>query len=186
MRKAISFLVLLGIVHSCIPIRIAPRIEDYKLVKGKKFKRSLPERHMFIFTDSKEADEFYNYINTKFQLHHTSVYDDIPFKIHEDQFFFSFYEVAISDKSLNIATPFLATVGNKLLEVDDEPSTIFNPDTSVLRTSNYYIAIEVYSDDENDCLAKDSVSKESVLNYLSALKEQYLATHNYNEVLFKN
>tara|TARA_R110002012_G_scaffold263456_2_gene446564 strand:- start:234274 stop:234834 length:561 start_codon:yes stop_codon:yes gene_type:complete len=186
MRKAISFLVLFGMVHSCIPLRIAPKIDDFKLVKGKKFKRGLPKRTMFVFTDTKDAEEFYNYINTKFQLDDDRVYDDVPFNIHEDQFFFSFYEVAISDKSLNVATPFLAALGNKLLEVGDEPSTIFNPDASVILTSNYYIAIEVYSDDEYDCLAKDSVSKEVVLNYLSALKNQYLATHNYNEVLFKN
>lgn len=141
---------------------------------------------MFIFTDTKEADEFYSFINTKFQLHHNGVYDDVPFKILENQFFFSFYEVAISDKSINVVTPFLAAVGNKLLEVGDKPASIFNADSRVFRTSHYYIAIEVYSDDENDCLAKDSVSKEAVLNYLSALKKQYLATHNYNGVLFTN
>lgn len=184
-KVTIAFIVVL-IFQSCIPLRIAPTIQDYKVTKGKKFKRSLPKRQMFVFTDTKDAEQFYTYINTKFQLKHVDVYDNVPFKIEADQFFFSFYEVEINDKSIDIATPVLATVGNKLLQIGDEPSEFFVPETNVRRTGNYYIAMEVYSDDGNDCLSKDSVSREAVLNYLRDLKKEYLATHNYNEVLFKN
>ena len=89
MKKQLLVVILAIVVHSCIPLRIAPNIEDYKITKGKKFKRSLPKRQMFIFEDSKEAQEFYNYVNTKFQLDHVDVYDNVPFTILDKQYFFS-------------------------------------------------------------------------------------------------
>ena len=54
------------------------------------------------------------------------------------------------------------------------------------RVGNWYIAMEVFSDTEEDCLAEDSISREKVLSYLRKLKNEYLATDNYNEVVFKN
>ncbi len=186
MKKQLLVVILAIVVQSCIPLRIAPNIEDYKITKGKKFKRSLPKRQMFIFEDSKEAQEFYNYVNTKFQLDHIDVYDNVPFTILDKQYFFSFYEVEIVDKGINIAGPILAAVGNKMLQIGDEPSEIFNTDSKTYRNGNYYIAVEVYSDAEKDCLAENSLSRNMVLEYLRQLKKKYLATHNYNEILFKD
>ena len=185
-EKQLLVVILAIVVQLCIPLRIAPNIEDYKITKGKKFKRSLPKRQMFIFEDIKEAQEFYNYVNTKFQLDYVDVYDNVPFIILDKQYFLSFYEVEIVDKGVNIAGPILATVGNKLLQVGDEPSEIFNTDSKTYRNGNYYIALEVYSDAEKDCLAENSLSHDMVLEYLRQLKKEYLATHNYNEILFKD
>lgn len=55
MKKQLLVVILVIVVQSCIPLPIAPNIEDYKITKGKKFKRSLPKRQMFIFEDIKEA-----------------------------------------------------------------------------------------------------------------------------------
>jgi len=71
--------------QSCIPIRIAPNIKDYQLTQWKKFKRSLPKRHMFIFEDPKAANQFYKYINTKFELQDINVFEDVPFTIAGEQ-----------------------------------------------------------------------------------------------------
>jgi len=46
--------------------------------------------------------------------------------------------------------------------------------------------MEVFSDTEKDCLREGSVSRDIVLSYLRDLKNEYLATDNYNEVVFKN
>jgi hypothetical protein len=88
MKRIIIVLSLLLMIQSCIPLRIAPNIEDYKLTQGKKFKKSLPKRHMFIFEDPKTTNQFYKYVNTKFQLQDINVFDDVPFSIAGAQYFF--------------------------------------------------------------------------------------------------
>lgn len=185
MQKITFLIVSIFLFQSCIPLRIAPKIEDYKITKGKKFKRSLPKREMFVFEDEKEANEFYNYIDTKYQLNNENVFDDVPFQIDNEQYFFSFYEVDIPNKSLNlfplVADVFLNTaLGNEDMELyfseNAEP---------VSRKGNWYIAIEVYSDSEKDCLQINSLSREPVLKYLRTLKKEYFSTYNYNETLFR-
>ncbi|MBU2948280.1 hypothetical protein [Zobellia uliginosa] len=170
--------------QSCIPLRVAPSIKDYKISKGKKFKRTLSKRTMFIFEDHKEASHFYNYINTKFQLNDENVYDDIPFLIDGENYFFAFYEIDIPTKVLNLGPTLFSATLNAALSLEDDEGYVGGDD--VIRTDNWYLAIEVYSDKEKDCLHEDSFSREPVLNYLRTLKKEYLTTHNYNETVFKN
>ncbi len=167
-------------MQSCIPIRIAPNIDDYKVTKGKKFKRSLPKREMFVFEDPKDINHFYNYIDTKFQLNNQNVYDDIPFTINDSQYFFSFYEVEIPTKIVNLGG---VIVDAMLDNAGVDP--VFEESYGI-RKGYWYIAIEVYSDLEKDCLQVDALSRDVVLKYLRTLKQEYLITHNYNETVFKN
>tara|TARA_R110000868_G_scaffold180489_4_gene421116 strand:+ start:290 stop:910 length:621 start_codon:yes stop_codon:yes gene_type:complete len=186
MKKVILLVSCFCIFQSCIPLRIAPVINDYKVVKGKKFKRTLPKRQMFIFKDTKDAEQFYYYVNTKFELNHIDVYDNVPFLINGETYFFSFYEVEIPDKGIDMITPIIGVIGNSLLTFGDERADVFNEEAKMYRQGNYFIAMEVFSDLEKDCLADNSFSKEIVLKYLRELKQEYIATHNYNEVLFKD
>ena len=167
-------------LSSCIPLRIAPNIKDYKLTQGKRFKRSLPEREMFVFEDPKEALSFYNFVNTKFQLNNENVYDDVPFIIDGQQYFFSFYEVEIPTKTLNLFPILLDGLLDRA-EMDPLLEEVY-----ASRNGHWYIAIEAYSDLEKDCLQIKSLSRETVLKYLRSLKKEYLSTNNYNEVVFKN
>jgi len=179
--KPLFLVVLLAIFfQSCIPLRIAPTIKDYKVTSGKRFKKSLSKRQMFLFEDPKDSNEFYDFVNTKFQLNDTLVYDDVPFKIKQNQYFFAFYEVEIPDKSINL----LPLLMDGILHNSDMDTMFEEVYTS--RKGNWYIAIEVYSDNEKDCLVETSLSKEEVLKYLRTLKNQYLSTHNYNETVFKD
>jgi hypothetical protein len=180
MKRIILILGLSITIQSCIPLRIAPNIKDYKITKGKKFKRSLPQRQMFLFEDPKKVNEFYNYVNTKFKLDHSNVYDDIPFSIKEKQYFFSFYEVDIPNKTLNLVPLAIDAI---LLNVDQATMMDALYET---RKGNWYIAIEVYSNSENDCLEPTSPSLIAVSEYLKLLKNEYLASSNYNEVLLKD
>lgn len=185
MQKATLIIASFFLFQSCIPLRIAPQIDNYKITQGKKFKRTLPKREMFVFEDKKEANEFYNYVNTKYQLNNENVFDDVPFQIDKEQYFFSFYEVDIPNKSLNlfplVADVFLnAALGNQHID-----PIISNSVEPVFRKGNWYIAIEVYSDSEKDCLQINSLSREAVLKYLRTLKNEYLSTRNYNEALFR-
>ena len=180
MKQTLLLVFVLFTLQSCIPLRIAPKIEDYKITKGKKFKRSLSKRQMFIFEDAKEAGQFYNFVNIKFQLDDTNVYDDVPFEIGGQQYFFAWYEIEIPDKSINLIPVFV----DLTLAVADM-DTVFE-DSYENRKGNWYLAIEVYNDLETDCLVETSLSREAVLKYLRALKKEYLATHNYNETVFKD
>jgi len=184
-----KFLLLLSVVfifQSCIPLRIAPQIEDYKVTRGKKFKRSLSKRQMFIFENPKDENHFYEYVNTKFQLEHINVYDDIPFMIENEQYFFAWYEIEIADKSLNLAPALIDVALNGVLGNDEFEPYLLESTNSFHRKGNWYVAMEVYSNTEKDCLATEVLSREVVLKYLRALKKEYLSTHNYNEVVFKN
>ena len=181
MKRILLQLFCLTFLISCIPIRIAPNFREYKLTKGKRFKRGLPKKTMFIFEDPKDADEFYNYINTKFELNNYLVDVEVPFEVNGNSFFFSFYEVEIPTKTINLIPLVLDGVLSQTTEMDP----VFD-EIHTSRIGNWYIAIEVFSHTEEDCLHESSVSREVVLPYLRELKKEYLATHNYNEVVFKN
>lgn len=182
MKRFLLVVCILFVAQSCIPLRIAPNIEDYKVATGKKFKRSLSKRNMFIFEDPKDPNHFYDYVNIKYQLEDENVYDDVPFKINGQQYFFSFYEVDIPDKTINFFNFFLSNALSAALNSEDDNDAV----PEEIRKDNYYLAIEVYNDIEKDCLDDNSLSREVVLKYLRTLKEEYLSTHNYNEVVFKN
>ena len=177
---SVLLLVMLAIVQSCIPIRIAPKIEEYKVTRGKKFKRSLPKREMFVFEDPKDVDHFYNFVNTKFQLNDENVYDDVPFLLNDDQYFFSFYEVEIPTKIINLGV----IAADAMLDQAGVSPVFENVHSS--REGHWYIAVEVYNNHEKDCLRPDALSRELVLKYLRTLRQEYLITHNYNETVFKN
>ncbi|SNY95003.1 hypothetical protein [Flagellimonas pacifica] len=181
MKRNLLLLVSAIFIYSCIPLRIAPNIKDYKVSKGKRFKRGLPRKSMFIFEDPKDANEFYHYVNTKFQLEDYYVDVDVPFEVKGDKFYFSFYEVEIPTKTINL----IPLMIDGILDQAAEMGPILE-DTYELRVGNWYIAIEVFSDSEKDCLHEDSIFRPKLLTYLSQLKKEYLNTVNYNEVVFKN
>lgn len=186
MKPLLFITVTVMLFQSCIPLRIATNIEDFNVVQGNKFKRTLPKREMFVFQNSKKANQFYNYVDVKFRLNNENVYDDVPFEIQNNSYFFSFYEVDIPDKSLNIF-PFASDILLNVALGNEEMEPVLSQGAQgVHRKGNWYIAIEVYSDTEEDCLQINSFSREPVLKYLRALKREYLSTHNYNEIVFKN
>ncbi|MDF0714804.1 hypothetical protein PY092_01470 [Muricauda sp. 334s03] len=181
MKRILPVIFILVFSSSCIPLRIAPNIKDYKLTQGKRFKKGLPKKNVFVFEDPKDANEFYNYINTKFQLDDYYVDVQVPFLVQGKTFYFSFYEVEIPTKTINLIPLALDVALNKAADMDP----VFD-DVHTSRTGNWYIAMEVFSGSEEDCISENSISRELVLSYLRELKNEYLATDNYNEVVFKN
>lgn len=186
MKRAFTSILILSLMGSCIPLRVAPSIQDYKVTEGKRFKRSLPEKTVFVFEDPKEANHFYDYVNTKFALEGYYVDVEVPFFVNERVFYFSFYEVEIKDKTLNLAPIIFDTALNVALGNEDFETYSATDENSISRKGNYYIAMEVFSSSEDDCLKKGYVHRTAVLEYLRSLKKEYLSTHNYNEVVFKN
>ncbi|WP_136468152.1 hypothetical protein [Flagellimonas onchidii] len=181
MNRRLLLGVSLVFLTSCIPLRIAPIIKDYKITKGKRFKRGLPKKSMFIFEDPKDENEFYNYINTKFQLEDYYVDVEVPFMVNGQKFYFSFYEVEIPTKTINLIPLMIDGILSQTTEMDPMLEEVHTS-----RIGNWYVAIEIFSDNQKDCLQEDSIFRPQLLAYLTQLKNEYLNTVNYNEVVFKN
>lgn len=165
--------------YSCIPLRIAPNIKKDKVMLGKKFKRHLPKRYAFIFEDHKKADEFYYYVDIKYQLHGQDVEYNVPFEINGKVCYFSFHEVEIPDKTLNL----IPIIADELLERKGHDRIL--EDSEFTRQGNWYIAVTVADNEINDCLNPEHPARKKVLVYLRNLHEEYLNTSNYVDILFK-
>lgn len=144
------------LAESCIPVKLAPRIESYKILKGRQFEKGLPERNIFVFEDKQDVSAFYCFVDKKFELENKQVMDDVPFTVNSHQYFFSFYEVDKSSTTIQLM-PFILSKITKS-DAKEKPEMI--------QSDYYYIGIEVYSDIENDCLDINALSRTPVLNYL--------------------
>ena len=146
---------------------------------AKKFKRKLPKRHAFIFEDPKNANEFYNYVNTKYQLNHQDVEYNVPFNIEEQEYFFSFHETEIPNKTLNLV-PILADFILQSKDLDPMFEDVY-----ASRKGNWYLVLTVSDNEFADCLKPSYVSRQEILKYLRDLKTEYLNTSNYLDALLR-
>ncbi|WP_299117017.1 hypothetical protein [uncultured Winogradskyella sp.] len=179
MKRILIILVSLTTI-SCIPYKIAPKFknEDYKVIKAKKFQRKLPRETSFIFKDPKNADEFYNYINKKFNLNHHNVGLNTPFLLNDKTFYLSYTEIERTDESLIL--PFAIT---DLKRSSNGNDSIFE-DNYTTRKGYWYIILTVYDEDLKNCLLDKHPMRSDAIRYLKSLKQEYLTTHNYEELLF--
>lgn len=176
--KTVSLFLLIFLVYSCIPLRIAPNIKDDEVMLAKKFKRQLPKNYALIFEDSKEADEFYNYITIKFELQDIGIDGGIPLKINNEDFNLSFYEVEIPTKTLNLIP---LAIDAKRESNGNDP--LFE-EAHVSRVGNWYLVLTVFDKDGNDCLKPEYKDRNEVVSYLKGLKMEYLGSSNYYDALF--
>lgn len=179
MKKLIVFL-LAFIITSCIPVKIAPKFknQDYKIVQARKFQKKMPRETAFIFKDSKGADEFYNYINKKYRLNNVDVGINVPFEIEGETLYLSYYEANREDQTFNL--PLVVT--DEVLERKAGLKVFEDNYTS--RTGHWYIVLTIFDKNINNCLRDKHHLKEKTTQYLKALKEEYLTTQNYEELLF--
>ena len=178
-QRTILLLTLTITITSCIPTKIAPRIKDDKVMLAKKFKRKLPRDYAFIFKDQKDANEFYNYINTKFQLNDINVEYNVPIIIDEKNYYLSFLETEKETKTVNL----VPIVVDAKLEQDGNPPIL--KDAHITRIGTWYILITVIDSNLKDCLSPKYQERDIIINYLKNLRLEYLNTHNYQELLFK-
>ena len=167
------------IFSSCVPYKIAPKIEDYKITNAKSFKKGLPEQTAFIFSDPKKAYEFYDYIDARFGFKNQQLGKYLPAKINDKAYYFTFYEVERKTKTLNIA-PIVADVAthNKMYQTNLQ-------DYYTSRKGKWYIAITISDDKNADCLLNSIKEKENIIQFLKKMKNDYLNTTNYTETKMK-
>ena len=180
MKRLLTFLISFFLLSSCIPLRIAPNIKEDKIKIAKRFQRHLPKQYSLVFKDPKEADEFYYFINTKYQLNHELVEDNVPFIIEDKNFLFSFYEVEKTTKTLNLLVIFIDLAIN-----NDEGDELLFQDSYTSRKGQWYIALTALDADMNDALDPNYKLREDIIKYLRDLRIEYLNTNNYLEAMLK-
>lgn len=170
---------ILFLFTCCIPVRIAPKIKEEKVKIAKRFKRHLPKTYSYIFKDPKDADEFYNYINTIYQLNHKDVEFNVPVLINKNEYFISFYEVEIPTETINLV-PVL--IDAKLESVG---SSGILQDVYVTRKGTWYIVLTVSDSKMNDSLHPKYTNRQEVLTFLKKLRLEYLNTTDYLNIFLR-
>jgi len=159
--KKIFLLLIPILVNSCIPVKIAPKIEGHKVVKAKKFKRQLPNKYAFIFEDPKDVDF------------------DVPINIDNKAYFLSFYETERESKMVNL----LPIVVDAKRESNGNDPLLEDIHTS--RKGKWYIAITIMDNDGQNALHPDYNNRNMIINHLESLRTEYMSTANYYDALFK-
>ena len=180
MKCLASILVFLIFYSSCIPLKNAPEIKEDKIMVAKKFKRKLPENYAFIFEDPKEADEFYHFINQKYELNQYNVERNVPFIINEEKYFLSFYETVIPTTTLDFV-PFLIEA---TFEMTVEGQDSYNGEVEITRIDSWYLVLTVWDSKLDDCLEPNHKFRAEVIHYLRELKREYLNS-NYKVGVIK-
>ena len=172
------FLLLLLNVSACIPYKIAPNYSEGEVVKGKKFIKTFKNRYVFAFNDPKEANAFYTYINYKFQTSYDDDLGNVPIQIEDELAYLTFYELEKTTETYNL---FPMMVDGMLSEkgVDPVLESQYNS-----RSGNWYIVMTLTDALGTDCLRPSHSLHESSVAYLQTLREEYLRTSQYNELLF--
>jgi len=165
---------------SCIPLSIAPNIDGGKVYPPRKFKKHLPQNYVYVFEDPKDANEFFEYMNAKFQV----VYDDdlgnIPIKIENNTYYLTFYEVERNTQTVNLVP---IVVDAKL---DQEGYSPILEDAHVTRTGNWYIAITVTDEGLKDALNPSYDNYKKIVAYADTMRTEYLTTVEYIEIYLKS
>lgn len=104
--RLICFVICNLLFFSCIPYRIAPQVDTYKLINGRRFiKKS--KTNSFVFIDPKQADEFRQFITIK--LTSTPPWEQpfpywedqqFLFTINKDSFYLCYYEAYKTTKTI--------------------------------------------------------------------------------------
>ncbi|RDK88188.1 hypothetical protein [Marinirhabdus gelatinilytica] len=178
--KYLSAALLTFLFVSCIPLQIAPNFEGGKVFPPKKFKRQLPFNYVYAFEDPKDANEFYSYMNAKFQI----VYDDdtgnIPIEIDDKTYYLTFYEVERSTKTVNLLPMAVdAALGEK--GVDPVMENAYES-----RSGKWYIALTVTDEDLKDALNPLYENHIAILDYANTMRKEYLTTTEYIEVYLRS
>lgn len=177
--KLILTFTLVYLFFSCVPLSIAPTIQDDQVILAKKFKKKLPNQYALVFEDPKEANEFYNYINTKYELNHINVEYNVPFNIDGETLYFSFFEVEKTTKTINLV-PIM--VDAKRENNGNDPLL---EDFHMSRSGKWYLLLTASDDDFKDCLNPNHPKYHQTLKFLKGLKTEYLNTTNYLDVLLR-
>ncbi|WP_250432397.1 hypothetical protein [Hanstruepera flava] len=178
--KKLALLLLIFSVSGCIPLQVAPNIETDKVQLAKKFKRNLPKKYAFIFEDTKKANEFYSFINMKYNREHMDVEYNVPFTLNNKTYYMSFYEREKTTQTIN----FLPLAVDAALD-SQEVGPIMQDHYST-RSGKWFVLLTISDDTFQDCLHPNYSNRDMLLSYLRELQKEYFRTYNYLEAYLRN
>ena len=179
MVRLFLYFCVVAVSTSCIPLSFAPNIKTDKVKIAKRFKRDLPKRYGFIFEDPKEADEFYTFINTKYQL--PGIDRKIPLWIDKKPYIMNAYERSRATNTVNFV-PFILDL---LLSGEGNENQGFFSSFYSSRWEKWFVIITLTDLKGQDALAPDHAKRKANLLYLRNLQKEYLNTANYMEAYFR-
>ncbi len=160
--RFIVFVLICLLTYSCVPVQIAPQIKDYKVKKGKKFKRKLPKQQAYIFEDPHGANAFYHFFNANHQQDAVDIAHNIEITIDHRIYYLSFFETDKKTKVLNLIP------------------AIFGDDSEIESIEKWYIALMVRDAYFNDALKEGHRERDKVIAYLNKLKASYIQHITYD------
>ena len=164
---------------SCIPLKIAPQIQHYKLMKTRRFIRQLPQQHAFVFQDTKVPDAFYQFFNIRFSSLSQWTNENLPINVKGASYFFSFYGVEKTTKTFNLFPFIVDTI------LEEKGDFRFFERFYTRYRPHAYIVITVRNETLEDCLEPRHPARESLVEFLEAMRKDYLMTNNYIDQLFR-
>lgn len=162
--RLITFIFICLLTYSCVPIQIAPQIKDYKIKKGKRFKRKLPKQQAYIFQDPHGTDSFYHFFNSNYQQNDVDVAHNIAVTIDHRVYYLSFFETEKKTKIINLIPSILG---------DDDEDQINS-------IENRYIILMIRDAYFNDALKQGYRERDKVITYLNELKTSYINSITYD------
>lgn len=149
-------------------------------MEAKRFKRKLPNQYAYIFTDPKDADEFYYYLSAKFPPNQAGDSEDnMPLQINNTDYYISFYETEKKSRIVNL----LPALANEAMRNKNIPIELDEP--PIVRDGTWYMVLTITDPAFNDALSPNNVDQKKVLAYVKSLHDDYLSTSNYNSLLLQ-
>lgn len=152
-------MLLLFLVTSCITVKKAPKIEDYKILDGKQFqKRNFTENTAFIFQNDLKMIDFRSFLADRYQLSSFKRTMRIPVLIDSLPFELFVFTPEIKQQKVN----FIGAIISK------------DPEDITMDEETFdYVGISVSRIDDTDCLSERSIYHNLVRRYLEDLKDEY-------------
>ncbi len=163
-----------------MPVKVAPNLKEGRILDAKKFLKKRKSGFVYVFQDPKKENEFYNYINTKFQTNYDDEQGNIKITINKMPYYLTFYEVNKETKTINLI-PILI---NSKLEEKGKAPLLKDAERSSIQT--WYIVLTVTDVFLEDSLAPSYSHRAKVLHYLEQMQHEYLTTSNYIEAYLRN
>lgn len=135
---------------------------------AEKFDKSLTKDYALIFEDPKDEEEFFYFINSRYDIIETNDQLIIPFYINNETFFLSYAEVEKSSKTINFVPILLDGI---LASKGMDP---WFESLESTRTGRWFLVLTVTDINNADCLDPKHLSHKSVLDTVRNLKYAYL------------
>ncbi len=151
-------------------------------MEAKKFKRKLPNQYVYIFTDLKDANEFYYYISTKFPPNQEGDSEEnVPAQINNTDYYVSFYETEKKSKFVSLM-PF---VEQAVFNSDADETALFDEVVIIPREGTWYIALIITDVDFNDALSPNYKDRDKILEYARSLYRIFKHTQLQQSLITK-